>query len=138
MKAILSSMLLGAIFGTILIYADVFNWYRIQEMFHFDSFHMYGVIGSSIGVAGISVWFLKKNRILSHDKNEIKTSRKQIRPFGNTLGGLIFGAGWALTGACTAPIFILVGFKWEIGLIALAGALIGTMIYGIVNTKLPL
>lgn len=138
MKSILTTILLGAIFGTVLILSDAFNWYRIQEMFHFQSFHMFGLIGSAIVVAGLVTWLLKRSEIPSLNKNEIITKKKPLRPVGNSLGGVLFGAGWALTGACTAPVFILVGFKLEIGLLALSGAVIGTLIYGILSRKLPI
>lgn len=128
---------IGAFFGTVLIVTDAFNWYRIQEMFHFDSFHMYGVIGSAIAVGGFATWLLKKLNVLSIEKNQIRTIKKEIQPFGNTIGGLLFGAGWALTGACTAPVFILLGYQWEIGLLALTGAIIGTLLFGITNKQLP-
>lgn len=138
MKKTLITISLGALFGTVLIFADAFNWYRIQEMFHFDSFHMYGLIGSAIAVGGTLTLILKKFGIVSIEKNPISTKKKEIKPAGNTIGGLLFGAGWALTGACTAPIFILVGYKWEIGLLAFGGAIAGTLLYGILNRKLPI
>ncbi|MDG1333666.1 MAG: YeeE/YedE thiosulfate transporter family protein [Crocinitomicaceae bacterium] len=138
MRNTVKSILLGAVFGSILIFSDAFNWYRIQEMFHFDSFHMYGLIGSAIVVAGSVTWLLKKAGVKSASKQLIQTKKKEIRPVGNSIGGLIFGAGWALTGACTAPIFILIGYQWEIGIITLAGAVIGAVLYGILNKKLPL
>lgn len=138
MKQLFITIFLGMIFGSTLIFADAFNWYRIQEMFYFESFHMYGLIGSAIFVGGISTWLLKKSKIKTIEKNEIRTTQKVLRPFGNTIGGIIFGAGWAFTGACTAPIFILVGFKWEIGLLALSGAIVGTILYGILSKKLPI
>ena len=138
MKNGILTISLGAVFGSILVFSDAFNWYRIQEMFHFDSFHMYGVIGSAILVGGLTTLVLKKSGVKSFKGTAIRTKRKDIRPAGNSIGGLLFGAGWALTGACTAPIFILIGYQWEIGIIALLGAIVGALIYGIVNKKLPI
>ncbi len=137
MKNALITIPLGAFFGGTLILSDAFNWYRIQEMFHFESFHMYGLIGSAIFVGGVTTFFLKKKGVKSINKRVIQTKQKEVRPFGNVIGGLLFGAGWALTGACTAPIFILIGYKWKIGLITLACAVLGALLYGIVNKKLP-
>ena len=138
MKNGIITVLLGAAFGSTLIFSGAFNWYRIQEMFYFESFHMYGLIGSAIVVAGCVTWSAKKLGLRSVSGNPIRTTKKSIRPYGNSIGGLLFGAGWALTGACTAPIFILVGFQWEIGLIALSGAVFGAILYGLLNKKLPL
>lgn len=138
MKNIMLTILLGAVFGGILIFADAFNWYRIQEMFHFKSFHMFGLIGSAILVGSVSVYLMKKLGVKSMNQKVIETKRKEIRPFGNSIGGLLFGAGWALTGACTAPIFIMVAYKWRIGLLTLVSAVIGALLYGIVNKKLPI
>lgn len=137
MKNTLITILLGSLFGTVLIFADAFNWYRIQEMFHFQSFHMYGTIGSAIVVGAISLRLMRWKKVRSINHVEIAPKKKVIRPFGNVIGGLFFGVGWAITGACTAPIFILIGFKWEIGLSALAGAVIGTTIYALLIKKLP-
>ncbi len=137
MKNTLITLFLGAFFGTVLILADAFSWFRIQEMFHFKSFHMYGTIGSAIAVGVLSVRLIRWKRIRSIEGHAIEPKKKSIRPFGNVIGGLLFGVGWALAGACTAPIYILVGAKWEIGLIALLGALLGTYIYSIFIKKLP-
>lgn len=137
MKSTIITILLGAFFGGVLILSDAFNWYRIQEMFHFEAFHMYGLIGSAIAVGAVTTFLLKKGGIKSIHSRAIQTKQKEVRPFGNTIGGLLFGAGWALTGACTAPIFILVGYKWEIGVLTLSCAVLGALLYGIVNKKLP-
>jgi uncharacterized membrane protein YedE/YeeE len=138
MRNTITTILLGAIFGGVLIFSDAFNWYRIQEMFHFKSFHMFGLIGSAIFVAGVVTWVMKKAGVKSINKSTIQTKKKEIRPVGNTVGGFIFGAGWALTGACTAPVFILIGYQWQIGVVALLGALTGALLYGILNKKLAL
>lgn len=128
---------LGAIFGSLLITSQAFHWYRIQEMFHFESFHMFGLLGSAILTGALSVFFLKKYRVKSVSGAEIKPKRKAVRPVGNIVGGLFFGVGWAITGACTAPIFILSGWNWQIGLWAIAGALLGTLIYAVLIKILP-
>jgi uncharacterized protein len=127
------TILLGAFFGTVLILGDVFSWFRIQEMFHFKSFHMYGTLGSAIFVGILLRW----KKIRSVNGQPIVPKEKTIRPFGNVVGGFLFGAGWALTGACTAPIYILIGVQWQIGLIALLGAILGTYLYSLLIQKLP-
>lgn len=134
---ILISILFGMYFGTVLIASQAFHWYRIQEMFHFDSFHMYGLLGSAIATGALSVWILKKKKILSLNGNPVKTKQKELKPVGNSIGGLLFGIGWGITGACTAPIFILVGWNWQIGLVCIAGALIGTITFAALKNKLP-
>lgn len=136
MKFILT-VVLGFIFGAILIKAEAFHWYRIQEMFHFQSFHMYGLLGSAILTGAISVWGLRKIKPKTIDGKVINLTQKKRRPAGNIIGGLFFGAGWALTGACTAPLIIIAGWKWEVGAIGLLGALLGTIFYALVQTKLP-
>ena len=138
MKNTIITIFLGAFFGTVLILADAFSWFRIQEMFHFQSFHMYGTIGSAIFVGALSVRIIRWKKIRSVSGQPIVPKEKTIRPFGNVVGGLLFGAGWALAGACTAPIFILIGVQWQIGLIALLGAILGTYLYSLLIQKLPL
>lgn len=137
MKNTIITILLGAFFGTVLILGDVFSWFRIQEMFHFKSFHMYGTLGSAIFVGIVSVRLLRWKKIRSVNGQPIVPKEKTIRPFGNVVGGFLFGAGWALTGACTAPIYILIGVQWQIGLIALLGAVLGTYLYSLLIQKLP-
>ena len=128
---IILSLLLGALFGSILIFSEAFHWQRIQEMFHFESFHMYGLLFSAIGTGLISVYLLRKTRVKAVSGNEIQLKKKELQLRGNIIGGLIFGAGWAITGACTAPIFILVGFNWQIGLVVLAGAILGVLTFAL-------
>lgn len=134
---VLFSIILGAGFGTILIFSEAFHWSRIQQMFHFESFHMYGLLISAIATGSISVLIIKQHRIKSLRGNNIELKRKGLQLKGNIIGGLIFGVGWAVTGACTAPIFILIGFKWILGLIVLAGALLGVIIYAFTQKHLP-
>ncbi len=133
----LLTMILGFFFGTILIYSQAFSWYRIQEMFHFHSFHMFGLLFSAIGTAALSLFLIKKFGIRSINKNTVVIHPKKLEWKANLFGGLIFGLGWGISGACSAPVFILVGFKWQIGLFLLAGALIGTLIFGLIEPKIP-
>lgn len=136
MKIILT-IVLGFLFGNILIAAQAFSWYRIQEMFHFDSFHMYGLLFSAIGTGALSLFILKKFKVRSIQGNELDVKPKPTQISANIIGGLIFGLGWSISGACSAPLYILVGMHWGIGLVLLLGALVGTFLYGIFKPKLP-
>jgi uncharacterized membrane protein YedE/YeeE len=132
----LKFLLFGIIFGTILTKSEVISWFRIQEMFRFQSFHMYGIIGSAILVGFISIQLLKKFKVKSSDKTDIIYPDKPYDK-GVLIGGLIFGLGWALTGACPAPIFALVGSGYSVFIITLLSAIFGTWVYGMTKEKLP-
>jgi uncharacterized membrane protein YedE/YeeE len=136
MKIVLT-LLLGFLFGNVLIASQAFSWFRIQEMFHFDSFHMYGLLFSAIGTGALSLFILKKFKVRSIKGNELEIKPKPAQISANIIGGLIFGLGWSISGACSAPLYILIGMHWHIGLILLAGALVGTLLYGIFKSKLP-
>ena len=132
----LKFLLFGIIFGIILTKSEVISWFRIQEMFRFQSFHMYGIIGSAILVGFISIQLLKKFKVKSSDKTDIIYPDKPYDK-GVLIGGLIFGLGWALTGACPAPIFALVGSGYSVFIITLISAIFGTWVYGMTKEKLP-
>jgi uncharacterized membrane protein YedE/YeeE len=131
----LISLIIGFGFGLVLISSEAFHWYRIQEMFRFRSFHMYGVLFSAILTAAISIIIIRRFKIKSINGKIFEKSQKEFKPVSNSIGGLIFGIGWAITGACAAPMYILIGFNWKIGLIALAGALSGTLLFGLLKNK---
>lgn len=132
----LKYLLVGILFGIILIKAEVISWFRIQEMFRFQSFHMYGVIGSAVVVGAISVWIIRKFNIKTIYGEPIVIHPKEFNK-GNIYGGLLFGFGWAITGACPGPLYALVGNgAWVMG-VALLSALAGTFVYGIIRDKLP-
>lgn len=124
------------LFGILLIKAEVVSWYRIQEMFRFQSFHMYGVIGSAVLVGALSVWILKKFNIKSASGTTVHIPRREFHK-GTIVGGLLFGFGWALTGACPGPLFALIGNGAYVFVVVLASAIAGTWVYGAVRTKLP-
>ena len=132
----LITLVLGFIFGAVLITSEAFSWYRIQEMFYFESFHMFGLLFSAIGTAAIFVFIFKKKTVHSIYGEKIVLKSKQTKWTRSIIGGLIFGTGWAISGACTAPIYVLVGFQWRIGLILLAGGIIGTYLYSLVASKI--
>ena len=132
----LKYLLVGILFGIILIKAEVISWFRIQEMFRFQSFHMYGVIGSAVVVGAISVWIIRKFNIKTIYGEPIVIHPKEFNK-GNIYGGLLFGFGWAITGACPGPLYALVGNgAWVMG-VALLSALAGTFVYGMIRNKLP-
>src|SRR6187549_1674004 len=126
----------GILFGIILIKSEVISWFRIQEMFRLQSFHMYGIIGSAIVVGIISVFIIKKFKIRSVDGEEIHFDQKKFNK-GQVYGGLLFGFGWALTGACPGPLFALIGSGSTVIIVTLFSAILGTWVYGYVRDKLP-
>jgi uncharacterized protein len=128
---------LGAVFGIILTKAEVVSWYRIYEMFKFQSFHMYGIIGSAIVVGLLITQIIKRRKMKSIDGEEIVISPKQFSYPRYLIGGTIFGLGWAMTGACPGPMFILVGNGYLVILVAIASGLLGTYVYGLLKSKLP-
>lgn len=136
MKALIY-IVIGIYFGTVLIASQAFHWNRINEMFHFQSFHMYGLLGSAIATGALGVWIIKRFKVKSVQGKILEPKKKPLQPVGNSVGGLFFGLGWGVTGACTAPLFIVAGLNWQIGLICFAGALVGTLIFGLVKNKLP-
>ena len=128
--------LAGILFGIILVKSEVISWFRIQEMFRLQSFHMYGVIGSAIIVGIISVFIIKKFKIRSIDGEAIRLDPKKFNK-GQIYGGLLFGFGWALTGACPGPLFAQIGTGATVIIITLFSAILGTWVYGYLREKLP-
>jgi uncharacterized protein len=126
----------GLLFGIILVKAEVISWFRIQEMFRLQSFHMYGVIGSAVVVGMISVFLIKKMKIKTIDGELIKIEPKQFNK-GQIYGGLLFGFGWAMTGACPGPLFAQIGTGASVIIVTLFSAIAGTWVYGKFRTKLP-
>ena len=126
----------GILFGIILVKSEVISWFRIQEMFRLQSFHMYGVIGSAIAVGIISVVIIKKFKIKSVDGEEIRIEPKKFNK-GQIYGGLLFGFGWALTGACPGPLFAQIGTGATVIIVTLFSAIVGTWVYGYLREKLP-
>lgn len=137
MLKLIITLALGFVFGSILIASQAFTWFRIQEMFHFQSFHMFGLLFSAIGTAALSIWILKKRKQKSIYGNPIQLTPKKLEWKANFFGGLIFGLGWAISGACSAPLYILVGVKPLLGLILFAGSLSGVLLYALLSNRLP-
>jgi uncharacterized membrane protein YedE/YeeE len=129
-------VLIGIVFGIVFVKAEIISWFRIQEMFRLQSFHMFGIIGSAIVVAALSVWLIKKYNIKTIHGEQVKITTKEYHK-GQIFGGLIFGFGWAITGACPGPLFALVGTGATVLLVTLLSAIAGTWVYGYFRNKLP-
>jgi uncharacterized membrane protein YedE/YeeE len=133
----LNVLILGVVFGIILTKAQIISWFRIFEMFRFDSFHMYGVIGSAVVLGAIFVFLSKKLGWKSTAGQSLLVNTYAAGWKKYLLGGTLFGLGWAMTGACPGPLFMLVGKGHLMILVAIAAALLGTFVYGVVSKKLP-
>lgn len=131
-------VLSGVLFGLVLTKAEVLSWFRIQEMFRFQSFHMYGIIGSALVVAGLSLWLLRRLGARALDGSPIELPPKELgRGHRYLIGGTVFGFGWALTGACPGPLFALFGAGVTVMIVPILAALAGTWIYGRLQSHLP-
>lgn len=126
----------GIVFGIVFVKAEVISWFRIQEMFRLQSFHMYGVIGTAVVVGMISVWLIKKFRLKTIHGEEIQFQPKKFNK-GQIYGGIIFGFGWAMTGACPGPLFAQIGMGVFVISVVLLSAIAGTWVYGYFREELP-
>ena len=129
-------LLAGIIFGTTLIKADAVSWFRMQEMFHFQGFQMYGIFLTAIPTGALSVWLIKKLNIKTIDGEPVKIVKKKFN-LGTVFGSMIFGIGWAMTGTCPGPIYVQIGSGLSIAILTLISALAGTWVYGYLKPKLP-
>ncbi|MCF3107633.1 YeeE/YedE family protein [Niabella sp. CC-SYL272] len=129
-------LVVGMLFGIVLVKAEVVNWFRIQEMFRLQSFHMYGVIGTAVVTGIVSVWLIKKFNVKTIYGEPVKIASKTFNK-GQIYGGLIFGLGWAMTGACPGPLFAQIGTGSTVVVVTLLSAVVGTWVYGLVREKLP-
>jgi len=135
MKKNLKYLVAGILFGIILVKSEVISWFRIQEMFRLQAFHMYGIIGSAIMVGMISILLIKRFQIKTVSGETIVIQKKEFQ-WGNVYGGLIFGLGWAITGACPGPLFAQVGSGFLVIIVTLISAIAGTWVYGLLRDKL--
>jgi hypothetical protein len=133
----LKFILVGFVFGIVLTKSEAVSWYRIYEMFLFQSFHMYGIIMVAIATGVIGLQIIKRNQVKNADGEPIKIADKEKGSFRYWIGGLLFGLGWALVGACPGPIFILLGAGFLPVIFVLIGALLGTFFYGLIKDNLP-
>lgn len=127
----------GALFGLIMAKSEAISWYRIQEMFRFQSFHMYGIISTAVIVGALAVYLIKRFSIKDTQGNQITFQDKDRTWPRYIIGGTIFGLGWALTGACPGPMFVNVGYGYGAMFIVIFGSLMGTYFYGVIKDKIP-
>jgi uncharacterized membrane protein YedE/YeeE len=137
MMKYISYLSIGALFGIVMTKSQAISWYRIYEMFRFDSFHMYGIIGSAVVLGIIGIALIKKYKVKTTEGIPITFSPKNMSIPRYLIGGTIFGLGWAMTGACPGPIYTLIGNGYGVILVVLASALMGTLAYGILRKRLP-
>jgi uncharacterized protein len=129
-------LVVGVLFGIVFVKAEIISWYRIQEMFRFHSFHMYGVIGTAVIVGMISIWAIKKFKLKTIQGETVVLTDKTFN-WGQVIGGTMFGLGWAVTGACPGPLFAQIGSGFLVVIITFLSALAGTWVYGLVRERLP-
>lgn len=134
---LLKYTLLGILFGVVMTKSEAVSWYRIQEMFLFQSFHMYGIIGVAVILGAVYVALIKRYHIRSFTGDPIQISPKNMSIPRYLFGGTIFGLGWAMTGACPGPMYTLVGHGYWIMLVVIAAAVLGTLLYGALRDYLP-
>jgi uncharacterized membrane protein YedE/YeeE len=134
---LLKYLLVGILFGIVLTKTEAVSWYRIYEMFHFQSFHMFGIIGTAIATGLIGIQIIKRKQLNDLHGQPIEILDKEDGNLRYWIGGILFGLGWALVGACPGPLFILIGSGFYNVLWVLGGAIFGTFLYGLVKDKLP-
>lgn len=132
----LKYIIAGTLFGIIAVKSEIISWFRIQEMFRLTSFHMYGVIGTAVIVGMISIQIIKRLNIKTLAGEKISIAPKSFQK-GQIYGGLIFGFGWAITGACPGPLFAQIGSGFGVITVTLLSAIFGTWVYGYFKNKLP-
>ncbi len=130
-------LLLGTLFGIVMAKSEAFSWFRIQEMFRFQSFHMYGIIGTAVTLGVIGVALIKKFNIRDIKGNPITFFPKEKSTLRYLIGGTIFGLGWALSGACPGPMVVNIGYGYLAMIVVFLFAIVGTYLYGAIKDKLP-
>lgn len=131
------ALFLGTFLGIIFMKAEVLSWFRIQEMFAFQSFHMYGIIGSAIAVGALSIWLIRRAGMKSIEGNIIELEDKAPNYKSAYIGGTIFGLGWAMTGACPGPMYALVGSGTTVFIVSIIMGIVGVLTYAALRSKLP-
>ncbi len=137
MKKNFRFLLVGICFGIVLTKSEALSWFRIQEMFRFESFHMYGILGSAIITAIAGLWLIKKFKSRTINGEAILIPKQKPYTYKYLLGGICFGLGWALTGACPGPIYALIGNGYLVYIVVLVSALAGVLFYHFIKEKIP-
>lgn len=130
-------LLIGTFFGIVMYKSEAASWFRIYEMFQFQSIHMYGLMGTALTVGIIIVQYIKRNKVKDVNGNPIIIADKDKSIPRYLIGGILFGLGWALAGACPGPMFVMTGAGYFPILVVILGALLGTWFYGLIKNKLP-
>ncbi|MFY9241551.1 MAG: YeeE/YedE thiosulfate transporter family protein [Polaribacter sp.] len=130
-------LLLGIFFAIVLSKTEAISWFRYYEMFRFQSFHMFGIIGGAVAVSLVFMQLFKSGKIKDINGNKIAPTPKKKGVVSTIFGGTLFGLGWGISGACAGPIFVMLGFELVPAIILLFSALIGAFVYGLVSKKLP-
>ena len=130
-------LIVGILFGVVMAKSQALSWYRIQEMFRFQSFHMYGIIGTAVVLGIIGTALIKKNHWKDYSKSKITFTPKEKGFWRYLLGGSIFGLGWALSGACPGPMVVNIGYGYLSFIVVVFFASVGTYLYGVFQSKLP-
>ena len=133
----ISFLTVGLFFGITMTKSEAISWYRILEMFRFESFHMYGIIGVAVAASSLIIWAMKSSGMKTLDGKLVTLQTLELNVKRHLLAGSIFGLGWALIGSCPGPIYVLIGNGYSILLLVLVGALAGTFAYGSLGQKLP-
>lgn len=134
---LLRFLVAGIVLGIVMVQSEAASWYRIHEMFLFESIHMYGLMGTAVAVGLAGVWAIRRFRLRDVDGNPIVVEGKDPSWRRNLFGGLAFGVGWGLIGACPGPLFVLSGMGYASALVMLSAALGGAFVYGLAYKKLP-
>lgn len=128
----------GIVFGIVMVKSEAVSWFRIQEMFHFQSFHMYGIIGSAVVTGAIALQLLKKVRLRDMNGNQMSMPEKPKLLISPLVGGIIFGLGWSMTGACPGPLFVNLGAGYTVMAVIIGFAILGAFVHGVIRKHLPL
>lgn len=133
----LATFIFGILFGIVMVKSEAISWFRIQEMFRFQSFHMYGIIGSAVLTGTIGIQLIKK--VLPNKFVEEVNANIPVKQYykSTSIGGIIFGLGWAFTGACPGPMFVNIGAGYPVMMVVLASAVLGSLVHGIISHRLP-
>jgi uncharacterized membrane protein YedE/YeeE len=130
-------LIVGILFGIVMTKSEAISWFRIQEMFRFDSIHMYGIIGVAVGFGALIHLFLKRFAFFDAEGEPIIFANKAKKYKASLFGGVLFGLGWAMTGACPGPLYVLLGHGNLIIIVVILSALLGALVYGSLKSKLP-